>query len=227
MNDAGKLEICEIFRSISGETTFAGLPATLVRLAGCNLRCNWCDTHRAWASGRQVFTQSVIDLAVSTGDRLVIVTGGEPLMQPGTIGLCAGLVGAGRTVLLETNGSLDISPVPDQVHVIMDLKPPGSGQHHKMDLANLNRLEAGDELKMVVSDRRDFDWCLATLDSNQPADGVEIIFSPAAKIIEPASLADWLLESGRQARIQLQLHEILWPGGGDRCRILDVTGIPG
>ncbi len=227
MNDAEALEICEMFRSISGETTRAGLPATFVRLSGCNLRCSWCDTRHALEPGRRMTTARVFDLAAGTGDRLVIVTGGEPLLQAGTIGLCTDLVGAGKSVLLETNGSLDISAVPAGVHVIMDLKAPGSGEHDRMDLMNLGRLKAGDELKIVVADRQDFDWSCAMLEKHAPSEEVKILFSAASKIMEPGRLADWLLDSGRQARIQVQLHEILWPDGGDRRRILDVAEIPG
>jgi len=172
-------------------------------------------------------TARVFDLAAGTGDRLVIVTGGEPLLQAGTIGLCTDLVGAGKSVLLETNGSLDISAVPAGVHVIMDLKAPGSGEHDRMDLMNLGRLKAGDELKIVVADRQDFDWSCAMLEKHAPSEEVKILFSAASKIMEPGRLADWLLDSGRQARIQVQLHEILWPDGGDRRRILDVAEIPG
>jgi 7-carboxy-7-deazaguanine synthase len=225
MNDTETLEICEMFRSISGESSQAGLPATFVRLSGCNLRCSWCDTSRAWEPGRRITRDRVLKLALSTGDHLVIVTGGEPLMQNGTIGLCADLVRAKKSVLLETNGSLDISVVPDGVHVIMDLKPPGSGEQDSMDMANLGRLKAGDELKIVISNRRDFDWSCALLEQHAPSADVQVLFSPVSGSMDPGRLADWLLESGRQARIQVQLHEILWPKGGDRRRILDVTEI--
>jgi len=155
---ADSLRVCEAFVSIAGETSLAGTPAVFLRLAGCNLRCRWCDTARAWEGGREVPLAALEALVLRQRPRLVVLTGGEPLLQPACLALAGRLRDAGRTVMVETNGSLDVGVVPPGVRCVMDLKPPGSGEHGRMSLANLGRLRPGDELKIVVADRADFDW---------------------------------------------------------------------
>jgi 7-carboxy-7-deazaguanine synthase len=158
---------------------------------------------------------------VAQGDSLVVVTGGEPLLQPACVNLCQALLQAGRTVLVETNGSLDISPLPRGVRVIMDMKPPGSGEVEHMDVQNLQRLKPGDELKMVLSDRIDFDWAVELLRTHPLPEGTEVLFSPAAGRLDPASLARWILEARLTVRLQIQLHKIIFPAGCDGVPILD------
>jgi 7-carboxy-7-deazaguanine synthase len=144
-SDPITLQVCELFRSIAGETTWAGLPATFVRLSGCNLRCSWCDTKKAWEPGRDMPLERVLELLGQDDAGLVVVTGGEPLMQAGTVELCRRLLDRGWEVLLETNGSIDVSGVPEGVRIILDVKTPSSGEHQKMDLGNLVRLKPGDD----------------------------------------------------------------------------------
>jgi 7-carboxy-7-deazaguanine synthase len=210
-----------LFRSIAGETTRAGLPAAFVRLSGCNLRCGWCDTKKAWDPGTDMSLDRVVELLLKKDDHLIVVTGGEPLLQAGTVELCERLIERGREVLLETNGSLDVAGVPAGVRIILDLKTPSSGEHEKMDMDNLPRLRSGDEVKFVIAGRGDFDWAAARLDEHNLPENVSILFSPAFDLIEPKQLAGWILESGLAVRLQLQVHKILWPGDAEGEQILD------
>jgi 7-carboxy-7-deazaguanine synthase len=223
-SDGVTLQVCELFRSIAGETTRAGLPAAFVRLSGCNLRCSWCDTRKAWGPGTDMPLERVVELLIEKNDKLIVVTGGEPLLQAGTVGLCRRLVERGREVLLETNGSLDVSGVPAGVRIILDVKTPSSGEHEKMDLNNLSRLRSGDEVKFVIADRDDFDWAVSLLDAHNLPENVNILFSPASKLIRPEVLAGWILAGGLAVRLQLQLHKILWPDGDEGEQILDESG---
>ncbi len=210
-----------MFKSIAGETTHTGRPAAFIRLAGCNLRCRWCDTQKAWDAGRDILLSRAIEVLLAAGDRLVVVTGGEPLLQASTPALCRGLLEQGREVLLETNGSLDIGWVPEGVRVILDLKPPSSGEHEKNHLENLSNLRPQDEVKVVVADRSDFDWATEVLQGCNIPESVNILFSPASEQIEPRVLAGWLIESGEDYRMQVQLHKLLWPDGQEGGQILD------
>lgn len=221
MTAPATLELCELFRSLCGETSQVGRPATFVRLSGCNLRCVWCDTQQAWQAGIVRPIQWVTERIVAQGDSLVVVTGGEPLLQPACINLCQALLQAGREVLVETNGSLDISPLPRGVRVIMDMKSPGSGEVEHMDVHNLKRLKPNDELKVVMSDRNDFDWAVELLGTHPLPAGVEVLFSPAAGRLNPESLARWILTARLPVRLQIQLHKIIFPDGCDGVPILD------
>jgi len=207
------LKVCELFRSIAGETTHAGRVASFVRLAGCNLRCRWCDTPGAWEGGFAMPIPEILDAVGCRNDRLVVVTGGEPLLQSGTPELLRALVRRGHEVLLETNGSLDIAGVPPGVRTILDLKCPGSGHVDRNLLDNLGRLRTGDELKLVLLDRTDFDWALGLLREHPVPQGVPVLFSPVAGRLDPAALARWMLQTDSGARLQLQLHRLVWPGG--------------
>ena len=223
-SDATILQVCELFRSIAGETTYAGLPAAFVRLSGCNLRCSWCDTQKAWEGGTEMPLGRVVELLLQKSDELIIITGGEPLMQAGTIELCEQLLERGREVLLETNGSRDVSGVPQGVRIILDVKTPSSGEHEKMDLDNLVRLKPGDEVKFVIANREDFEWCAALLREHNLPENVNILFSAASDLLEPETLAGWILESKSAVRLQVQLHKIIWPGGAEGEQILDESG---
>ncbi|MBW1809447.1 MAG: 4Fe-4S cluster-binding domain-containing protein [Deltaproteobacteria bacterium] len=207
MNDGSdSLRVCELFRSIAGETTRAGRPATFIRLAGCNLRCNWCDTQKAWEEGSLLALKDAIEILSSTPDKLVIVTGGEPLLQAGTLELCR---------------KLDISQLDEAVGIILDIKPPSSGQQDEMDFDNIIRLKPGDELKIVVADREDFDWACEVIDMHKPVESVNILFSPASDLLDPKKLAEWILNAGKEIRMQLQLHKIIWPNEPEGFQILD------
>jgi 7-carboxy-7-deazaguanine synthase len=207
---AGSLVVHEIYRSLQGESTFAGLPCVFVRLTACHLRCGYCDTPHAFHQGQTLTLDEVVARALALGDRLVEVTGGEPLLQPEALPLMTRLADAGRTVLLETSGALDIGPVDPRVHVILDLKTPGSGELEANLWENLARLKPSDEVKFVVCDRADFDWAVAQVRAHHLVDRCPVLLSPVSGRVSPSDLASWILQSGLPLRLQLQLHKILW-----------------
>jgi 7-carboxy-7-deazaguanine synthase len=206
----GSLVIHEIYRSLQGESTFAGLPCVFIRLTACHLRCGYCDTPHAFGQGEAMPLDEVVARALALGDRLVEVTGGEPLLQPEVFPLMARLADAGRIVLLETSGALDISPVDRRVHVILDLKTPGSDEVEANLWSNLDRLKPTDEVKFVICDRADFDWAVAQVRAHSLTDRCPVLFSPAFGRVNPTALAAWVLESRLPVRLQLQQHKILW-----------------
>ncbi|MFH1020811.1 MAG: radical SAM protein [Pseudomonadota bacterium] len=213
MKDEPPLQLSEIFYSIQGESSFAGYPCLFFRLSGCNLRCSYCDakyTYEEPAAPTPLGT--LLNEARRYPNALIEITGGEPLLQEGVYPLMNGLLAAGRTVLLETNGSLSINQVPREVVKILDLKCPDSGMAEKMDLANLDLLAPHDEIKFVVSSRADYDWAKAMIADHRLAEKAKLILSPVLDRLSPALLAQWLLDDALPARLQLQLHTLLWPG---------------
>jgi 7-carboxy-7-deazaguanine synthase len=206
------LRVNEIFHSIQGESTLAGLPCVFVRLTGCNLRCVWCDTAYAFYEGRDLPVEEVLGRVESYGCRLVELTGGEPLLQPDAVALMRCLIDRGYTVLVETGGSLPIETVPDGVRCILDVKCPGSGQAHHNHWENLARLREGDELKFVLADRADYAWAVRQLEDRRLLGRCPILFSPVHGRLEPGLLARWVLEDRLPVRVQVQLHKVLWPG---------------
>ena len=205
------LQICETFVSIQGESTFAGWPCFFIRLTGCNLRCSYCDTTYAFAGGDPVSIPYLVNAFLATGLDCVEVTGGEPLLQPGTPALLKALQDTrpGTVVLLETNGSCDISVVPPGVVAIMDIKCPASGAGDAMDWQNLERLRPQDEVKFVISDRADFDWAVRIVNEHRLASKCHtVLFSPVLGRVEPAALAEWLMASRVRVRLNLQLHKL-------------------
>lgn len=217
---ADALLVSELFYSIQGESTYAGYPCVFIRLAGCNLRCSFCDARYTYEEEAHPKTiAELLEFARSRPAALVQVTGGEPLLQEGVYPLMAELVRAKRLVLLETNGSIPLNRVPDGVVKVMDLKCPGSGMAESLDPGNLPLLTPGDELKCVIGSRDDYDWAVAMLRRhfpglNDPASlrlRPKILFSPVAGKLALPELAGWLLEDGLAVRLQPQLHKILWP----------------
>jgi 7-carboxy-7-deazaguanine synthase len=206
----GSLLIHEIYRSLQGESTFAGLPCVFVRLTACHLRCVYCDTPHAFHEGETLPLDEVVARALAPGDPLVEVTGGEPLLQPEVFPLMTRLADAGRTVLLETSGALDIAPVDPRVHIILDLKTPGSGEVEANLWSNLALLKPIDEVKFVVCDRADFDWSVAQVRTHHLTDRCPVHLGPAFGRVNPTDLAAWILESRLPIRLQLQQHKILW-----------------
>ena len=208
------LRICEIFDSIQGESHWAGYPCTFLRLAGCNLDCAWCDTRfaRELESGEEWGVEALAAEARTRGLRTVEVTGGEPLLQPATPALLAALLAGGQRVLLETNGSLPLDGVPAGVHVIMDLKPPGSGMAAHNRWANLERLRTGDEVKIVCRDRADYEWARGVIGEYHLLRRTRVSLSAVEGELEPRELAAWLLGDRLDVRLQVQLHKVLWPG---------------
>ena len=213
MND--RLIVSEIFLSIQGESTRAGLPCVLVRLAGCNLQCAWCDTPyaRDAAQGKATSVAEVLAQAAQWPYRRVEVTGGEPLTQEACMELLQRFCDAGYETLLETNGSLNISAVDPRVIRIVDFKCPASGQTARNRWENVTALTDRDEVKFVLADRRDYEFACAAVAARRLAERAgAVIFSPVDDRLAPADLAEWVLRDGLDVRIGLQLHRIIWPG---------------
>jgi 7-carboxy-7-deazaguanine synthase len=204
------LQVCETFYSLLGESTWAGLPAFFIRLTGCNLRCRYCDTVYAYEGGQEMTAAVLLQAAGSHPARRVLVTGGEPLLQTGTLTLLASLADQGLTVLLETNGSLPIREVDARVHRILDLKCPGSGMESHNLWENLEYLHALDEVKFVITDHADFAWALEAIKRHHLAGRVPLLISPVFGAVPPREAAAWILESGLPLRLNLQLHKYIW-----------------
>ena len=205
------LAINEIFVSIQGESTWAGHPCVFLRTTGCPLRCRWCDTEYAFYEGRRWRLGDLVEEACRHHVPLVEITGGEPLVQPGVPVLAGALLERGKTVLVETAGAFDISVLPEGVHRIMDLKCPGSGECERNDLDNLDRLRDGDELKLVIRTREDFDWAAGIVERTGIAERVPVLFSPVWGELAAGQLAEWILDEQLPVRLQIQLHKVLWP----------------
>lgn len=219
------LRINEIFHSIQGESSFAGLPCVFIRLAGCHLRCTYCDTEYAFKEGATREIDDIVSQAFAFDCQLIEITGGEPLLQPRVFDLMRRLCQAGRTVLVETSGACDISgggACDERVIRIMDLKTPGSGEASRNDWGNIARLRPHDEIKFVITDRADYDWAKARIaEHNLESRARCILMSPAfaqPRGLEIAghpglhirSLAQWILEDRLRVRLQTQLHKIIW-----------------
>ena len=205
------LLIHEIYASIQGESTFAGLACTFVRTSTCNLRCRWCDTPQAFTGGSRMKRADVLERALATQTPLVELTGGEPLLQPAVPRLLEELCDAGRTVLIETSGERDISVCDPRVHRIMDLKAPGSGESARNRWANVDHLSRRDEVKVVLADRADYEWARAVVAEHRLDERVAaVLFSCAFGALEPRDLAAWILEDHLPVRLQLQAHKYIW-----------------
>ncbi len=206
------LKVNEIFYSIQGESLYAGLPCAFVRLSGCNLRCVYCDTKYAYDEGIQMPIAGIMEQVAAYQCRLVEITGGEPLCQDLTPDLISTLIEKGYTVLLETNGTMDIRSVDPRCIKIVDIKCPGSGESEKNNLNNIEHLTTHDQLKFVITDKNDYVFAKNILAKTCPSPcPVPVLFSPANDLLEPAVLADWMLKDGLDVRLQLQLHKIIWP----------------
>jgi 7-carboxy-7-deazaguanine synthase len=206
-----ELRVSEIFTSLQGESTLAGLPTVFVRLTACDLRCNYCDAAHAFAGGQAMTIEGVLAEVKRSGISRVCLTGGEPLLQAALPRLAEQLRAAGCAVSCETHGGIDIDLLPAGVSRIVDLKTPGSGEGGTFLEENLPRLRPGDELKFVLSDRADYEWArerVRSLPERQPA--VAIHFSPVWGRLSTPDLADWILADRLNVRLQLQLHKIIW-----------------
>lgn len=201
----------EIFHSIQGESRHAGRPCAFVRLAHCNLRCVWCDTAYAFDEGTGTTVGEVVDRLAAFGTRYVLVTGGEPLAQPGVHDLIGVLLGAGHEVAVETGGSLDIAPLDPRAMIVLDVKCPGSGMMDRNRWANLDLLKPGDEVKFVIADRADYEWSRDVLRTRGLASRHGVLLSPVHGALHPRALAEWILEDRLPVRLQIQLHKYLWP----------------
>ncbi len=204
------LRVTEIFHSIQGESSRVGLPTVFVRLTGCPLRCVWCDTEYAFSGGELLPLSGILQRVAGFDCATVCVTGGEPLAQKNCLPLLAALCDAGHSVSLETSGALDIDGVDPRVARIVDLKAPGSGEVARNRWENLGLLTAHDELKFVLASREDYDWAVATCHQHRLFERCPVLFSPVQGQLDPAQLAQWILEDHLPLRFQLQLHKVLW-----------------
>jgi 7-carboxy-7-deazaguanine synthase len=204
------MRITEIFFSIQGESSYAGLACVFVRLTGCPLRCHWCDTAYAFYGGTEQSLEDILSEVEQYDCRLVEITGGEPLAQAEVHRLITALADRGYTVLIETSGAMDIAPVDRRAILIMDLKCPGSGMEDRNLWSNIALLKAQDEVKFVLRDRADYDWAVTTDARYNLNDRQRILFSPVFGELEPQLLAEWILTDRLPVRFQLQLHKVIW-----------------
>jgi len=202
------LNITEIFYSLQGEAREVGIPTVFVRLTGCPLRCNYCDTAYAFKGNNPLSIEQIVSEISKYKTHYVCVTGGEPMAQSNCLGLLDTLIEKGYKVSMETSGSIDISEVNKNVSIVMDLKTPSSTEQHQNRYENIALLENKDQLKFVIASKSDFDWCCSILENNEILS--DVLFSPVYESLKPAQLADWILEKQLNVRLQVQLHKILW-----------------
>jgi 7-carboxy-7-deazaguanine synthase len=205
-----RLKIHEIYRSLQGESTFVGLSCTFVRLTGCQMRCVWCDSAHAFYDGTWMTVDEIVARVGDLGERLVEITGGEPLLQPNVLPLMRLLCDAGHELLLETGGGLDISGVDRRVRRIVDVKCPASGESANNRWENLEHLRSTDELKFVLADRGDYEWAKRVIEERTLAGRCPIHFAPVHGAIDLVELAAWILDDRPPVRLSLQLHKLVW-----------------
>ncbi len=204
------LKINEIFYSIQGESTYAGLPCVFIRLTGCNLRCTYCDTEYAFYDGDIISIEEILSKIREFPCNLVEITGGEPLMQPNCIPLMKTLLDANYAVLLETSGSIDLANVPEGVVKIVDFKCPSSGMEKKNLWSIITNINPEDEIKFVIGHREDFDWAMEKIHLHGLDSRCEVLMSPVHESVEYETLSKWILDSGLSIRFQIQLHKHIW-----------------
>ncbi|MBX9399969.1 7-carboxy-7-deazaguanine synthase QueE [Lysobacter sp. BMK333-48F3] len=205
-----RLRLTEIFLSLQGESNSIGWPTVFVRLTGCPLRCQYCDTAYAFHGGEWWEFEAILAEVAKHGARHVCVTGGEPLAQKRCIALLEKLCDAGYDVSLETSGAIDIGPVDARVSRVLDIKTPGSAEVHRNLWSNLPLLTARDQVKFVICSREDYDWSKAVVAEHRLTEVCDVLFSPSFTQIKPSDLADWIVADRLPVRFQLQLHKILW-----------------
>lgn len=203
------MRITEIFFSIQGESTHTGRPCVFVRLTGCNLRCTWCDSEYTFTGGERMSLDDVIARVQGYGCKLVEITGGEPLAQAEVFPLIERLCDDGFEVLIETSGSIEITPVDRRAKLILDIKCPGSGEAEKNRWSNLDNLRPHDELKFVIADRADYEWARQLIADRQ-LDRWTVLLSPVWGRMDMKALAEWMLADRVPARFQTQLHKHIW-----------------
>ncbi|MGM0594085.1 MAG: 7-carboxy-7-deazaguanine synthase QueE [Pseudomonadota bacterium] len=206
----GRLRVSEIFLSLQGEADAVGWPTVFVRLTGCPLRCDYCDTEYAFSGGEWWRIEAILAEVARHKVRHVCVTGGEPLAQKGALELLTRLCDAGLEVSLETSGALDISHVDSRVSRVMDIKTPISGEAGKNRYENIGQLTPHDQVKLVIGDRNDYEWARAVVEKYDLNKRCAVLFSPVHGRIEPRELADWIIQDRLDVRFQMQLHKLLW-----------------
>ncbi len=212
-----EVDLWEVYLSIQGEGRSTGRPCVLVRLSGCNLSCNYCDTtDAAKGTGERVSVESIVDRVKKFDVRLVEVTGGEPLIRPGAKSLVSALADEGFEILVETNGTVDISLFDRRASYIVDIKTPGSGAGQIFLKSNFLCLTKRDEIKFVITSRDDFDWSVDSCRKQGLTEKSSVLFSPAWGVVDPRDLVEWLLESGLDARLSLQTHKYIWGANAEK-----------
>ncbi|MYE99955.1 MAG: 7-carboxy-7-deazaguanine synthase QueE [Gammaproteobacteria bacterium] len=205
------IRITEIFHSLQGETRTMGIPTVFVRLTGCPLRCVYCDTAYAFSGGELMGLENILDRVASWDCRHVTVTGGEPLAQPECLDLLKALCDRDFEVSLETGGAMPVEEVDPRVCIVMDLKTPGSRESHRNRYENLQHLRATDQVKFVICDRKDYEWSAWQVRKFGLAERIDdVLFSPSHEELDPAQLAQWILDDRLPVRMQIQLHKVLW-----------------
>lgn len=204
------LRITEIYPSIQGESSYAGYPCTFIRLTGCPLRCRWCDTAYAFSGGEDMSIADVVEKTRACRLPLVELTGGEPMAQAATPLLAQALVDAGFKVLIETSGSISVAPLPKEVHVVMDVKCPGSKMEGHNRLENFTELKSTDDVKFVLADQNDYRWAEALVHEHKLHERFQVLYSCAFGLLDPKELAAWMTEDASVARLQLQQHKYIW-----------------
>jgi 7-carboxy-7-deazaguanine synthase len=207
---SSRLRITEIFYSLQGESRTVGIPTVFVRLTGCPLRCQYCDTSYAFTGGEWMEMEQILESVASYPAHFVTVTGGEPLAQKDCLTLLSLLCDKGYQVSLETSGALDISEVDPRVTRVMDIKTPGSGEQDKTLFGNIEYLQSSDQVKFVICDEADYTWCKQIMSEYVLTERCEVLMSPVFGQLEEKQLAEWILEDGLQVRFQVQLHKLLW-----------------
>ena len=205
-----RLRVNEIFHSLQGEADAVGYPTVFVRLTGCPLRCQYCDTEYAFHAGDWLDLEAILETVLGYGTEHVCVTGGEPLAQPNCLRLLERLCDRGLNVSLETSGALDIAAVDKRVSRVVDVKTPGSHEAARNRIDNFGLLTPRDQLKFVICSREDYDWSKAFLHEHGLPERTRILFSPSYNEVSPRALADWILADRLPVRFQLQLHKVLW-----------------
>lgn len=205
-----QLRITEIFYSLQGESDTVGIPTVFVRLTGCPLRCQYCDTSYAFKGGEMYPLEHIVAQVNSYATSYVTVTGGEPLAQPHCLTLLTALCDQNKRVSLETSGAMDVSQVDERVVKVMDIKTPGSKEAHRNCWENLQYLTAKDQVKFVLCNEADYKWSKEIIQSHQLHHRCAILFSPSYGQLAPQTLADWILKDQLPVRFQLQLHKLLW-----------------
>ena len=204
------MKVCEIFASIQGESSYAGVPCTFVRMSGCNLRCSYCDTVYAYEEGTELTEDEITAKVLAIGLRTVEITGGEPLLQAGVLPLTKRLLDHGFRVLIETNGSRDIRQVDQRAVLIPDVKTPGSGMANTFLMSNLCLLRPVDELKFVITGREDYEWSRNFVKEHSLTGRCTMLFSPAFRMLHPRDLSRWIIEERLEVRLNLQLHKYIY-----------------
>ena len=205
-----RLKITEIFFSLQGEALTVGIPTVFIRLTGCPLRCQYCDTAYAFSGGDWMSIDEILDRTASYNTRYLTVTGGEPLAQKACTDLLVRLCDTGYQVSLETSGALDISAVDPRVVKVMDIKTPGSGEEKRNRLDNLELIDAKDQIKFVICDQQDYQWSRLFVERHHLHQRCEVLFSPSYEQLDARELADWILRDALPVRMQMQLHKLLW-----------------